>query len=95
MDHQALKDLIEREGIKKRRLAERTGLTPQGFYNKLNGDTEFNRKELEALKDALHLSTSEFMSLFFSSQGIQNANQKGVKDAEQQEKPLSRNQQAI
>lgn len=83
MDCQALKDRIEREGIRKTKLAERVGITPQGFYNKLNGDSEFNRKELEVLKDALHLSTSEFMSLFFSSQSIQNANQKGVKNAKQ------------
>jgi transcriptional regulator with XRE-family HTH domain len=70
MDHQALKERIERDGIKKTKLAERTGLTPQGFYNKLNGDSEFNRKELEALKDALHLSDKEFLSLFFSSNGF-------------------------
>ena len=70
MDCSILKERIEREGIKKVKLAERVGLTPQGLNNKLNGDSEFNRKELEALKDALHLSDREFMSLFFSAKGF-------------------------
>lgn len=70
MDCSNLKERIESEGLKKVKLAACLGLTPQGFYNKLNGDSEFNRKELEALKDALHLSDREFMSLFFSSKGF-------------------------
>lgn len=83
MDCGMLRERIDRDGIKKTKLADRLGLTPQGFRNKLNGDSEFNRKELEALKDALHLSDREFMSLFFSARGIQTANQKGDENAQQ------------
>ena len=81
MDGKALRSRIDAEGIKIRKVAERLGLSTQGLYNKLNGDSEFLTSELATLKEMLHLTDQEFLALFFSEKSWQTANKKGAKNA--------------
>lgn len=61
---EALNDRIRTSGMKKSFIAEKLGLTPQSFSNRLKGITEFTASEVVALIDILSL-TSEEVSLFF------------------------------
>lgn len=61
-----LRERINESGIKMSVLAERCGLTYQGLWRKLRGETEFRVPEMQAIKDTLHLETDEVMDIFFS-----------------------------
>lgn len=77
MNSEMLKARIERDGIRKTKLAECMGITPQGLYNKLNGIHDFTISEAAVLKRMLHLTNKEFEMLFLCSDGLQNRNKKG------------------
>ena len=81
MNGSEVRSRIDKEGIKFCRVAERLGISTQALYNKINGTSEFSNSELLTLKEMLHLSNDEFLVLFFSPKGCQNANQKGAKNA--------------
>lgn len=83
MDGQKLRGRISAEGIKFCSVAGRLGISTQALYNKVNGVSEFSNSELATLKEMLHLTDQEFMALFFSAGGWQNANLKGAKSAKQ------------
>lgn len=73
MEFQNVKMRIIDDGIKMVKVAEVLGISTQALYNKLNGDSEFVLSEMAKLKEFLHLSDADFLSLFFSDDGVRNA----------------------
>lgn len=61
-----LREHIERSGLKMGTVADRCGLTYQGLWRKLKGETEFRVPEMQALKDTLNLNPNDMMEIFFS-----------------------------
>ena len=61
-----LTELVKESGIKRSFLAEKMGLSMQGYLNKEYGKSKFNSEEIKVLKDVLHLSPKQLDDLFFS-----------------------------
>lgn len=61
-----LREKIKESGYKIYYVAERAGLTYQGFLNKLSNEREFVASEIQALTDLLHLSLEEQQQIFFA-----------------------------
>jgi transcriptional regulator with XRE-family HTH domain len=53
---------IKRNGLTKKQVAEKIGLTEQGLQLKINNKTEFKASEIQKLCDLLHLKDK---SIFF------------------------------
>ena len=62
-----LRKKIDQAGFKLTWVAERLGLTYQGFSKKLKGETEFKASEVAILKDILKLTDAEVQAIFFES----------------------------
>ena len=58
-----LKKKIDSSGYKVIFLAEKVGLTPQGFYKKLKDGSEWTFSQVMILKDLLHLTNEEVDSI--------------------------------
>lgn len=67
-DKELLEAAIERAGYKKSYLAEQLGLSPQGFYNKINNKTEFTQSEIAMLVKKLCLFNTERNAIFFAGE---------------------------
>lgn len=65
-DMTLLRKRIDDSGIKMTALATRCGITYQGLWKKLRGETEFRAPEMQAIKDMLHLDADEMMNIFFN-----------------------------
>lgn len=65
-NRELLEAAIERSGYRKGYLAELLGLSPQGFYNKLNNKTEFTQSEIATLVKRLCLFDFEREAIFFA-----------------------------
>lgn len=63
---QLLRLKIEASGYKMRFLAEKIGVTYQGFIKKLNNKSEFKASEIKTLCLLLHLNDKERESIFFA-----------------------------
>ena len=61
-----LKKKIDTSGYKVIFLAEKVGLTPQGFYKKLKDGSEWTFSQVMILRDLLHLTNEEVDSIFFN-----------------------------
>lgn len=61
-----LKDVIEKSGLKKVFIADKLGITYQGYLKKENGKTEFKAKEVSIMQTLLGLSTKEVKEIFLS-----------------------------
>lgn len=61
-----LKMSIEASGLKKTYIAERLGLSYQGYLKKENGINQFVSSEIKTMKDLLHLSDKEVGEIFLS-----------------------------
>ena len=57
---------IESSGKSKSELAELLGITRQGLYNKLCGDSEFKSSEIRILSGLLKLTPEERDLIFFA-----------------------------
>lgn len=66
-DSVMLRTLIERSGYKQRYIAERLGITYQGFLKKLNNETEFKASEIQILYKLLGMTEAEREAIFFAS----------------------------
>ena len=66
MNNELLKEVIEDSGIKMTVLADKVGISRQSLSMKLNGERSFNQGEIMALKNNLHLTDDQFMSIFFN-----------------------------
>jgi len=61
-----LKDLLGKSEFKLEYIFEQLGLSRQGFYNKVNGKTEFTASEIEKLSRLLKMSVAQRKQCFFS-----------------------------
>ena len=61
-----LKEVIEKSGLKKVFIADKLGITYQGYLKKENGKTEFKAKEVSIMQTLLGLSTKEVKEIFLS-----------------------------
>ncbi len=61
-----LRRKIDESGYKLIFLAEKCGLTYQGFMKKVNNETEFKASEIQTLKELLNLTTEEVNAIFFA-----------------------------
>lgn len=65
-DSNRLKDAVEKSGLKKTFIADKLGLSYQGYLKKENGKSEFMAKEISVMKDLLRLSNKEVSEIFLS-----------------------------
>lgn len=65
-DSKKLKDSIDSSGLKKVFIAEKLGLSYQGYLKKENGQSEFTGKEITTLRELLNLSNKEVAQIFLS-----------------------------
>lgn len=65
-DSVLLRKTIERSGYKLRFLAERLGITYQGFLKKLNNETEFKASEIQTLYQILGMTEAEREAIFLA-----------------------------
>lgn len=62
-----LREKIEESGLKLKHVAEKTGLTYQGLWNKIENKNEFTTSEIVALCEVLNItSLKERESIFFA-----------------------------
>lgn len=62
-----LREHIKKSGLKIAFIAAQLGITPQGFYLKLNNTNEFKAGEIKKLCDILRISElSEKEAIFFA-----------------------------
>lgn len=66
-DTEKLNKAIKNSGLKISFLADKLGLSSQGFYNKINGKTEFYSSEILILSDILGLTFREREEVFFAA----------------------------
>ena len=66
-DSEALSKSIENSGLKLTFIANKLELSREGFYKKLNNQTEFKASEIVKLQDILNLSNKERDKIFFTN----------------------------
>ena len=64
VDVEKYANLVKDSGIKKSFLAERLGISYQGYINKETGKSDFTASEVAVLKDLLHLSNKDVADIF-------------------------------
>jgi len=47
-------------------LSDKLGINVTTLYRKINGDSEFNRNELNIIRDILNLSSDDMDAIFFA-----------------------------
>jgi DNA-binding XRE family transcriptional regulator len=63
-DMEKLKEIIAESGLKKVFIAEKLGISYQGYLKKENGNSEFMANEIAVLKDLLKLSDRDVTQIF-------------------------------
>ena len=63
-----LKNRIKDMGIKKSFIAEKMGISYQGYLKKENGESEFLQSEISVLKMVLNLTNKEVSEIFLSDE---------------------------
>lgn len=61
-----LSEEISSSGVTITFIAVRLGITREGLYKKLNGETEFKASEIVAMQDILHLTNKKRDTIFFA-----------------------------
>lgn len=61
-----LKAKIDASGYKMKYVADRIGLTYQGFLNKIRNKTDFTAPEIKGLCELLYIETEEMEQIFFA-----------------------------
>ena len=61
-----LKEKIDASGYKMKYIANRIGLSYQGFLNKIRNKTDFTAPEIKSLCELLHIGTEEMEQIFFA-----------------------------
>nr|DAZ73334.1 MAG TPA: Regulatory protein-modification, helix-turn-helix, transcriptional regulato, DNA [Caudoviricetes sp.] len=67
-DSKKLSDEINESGITITAIAKKIGITREGFYKKLNNETEFKASEISTLQKILMLSNKKRDDIFFAKQ---------------------------
>lgn len=65
-DSELLNDEISKSGMTVTFIARKMGITREGFYKKLNNETEFKASEIVALQSILRLSNKRRDEIFFA-----------------------------
>ena len=65
-----LEEKIAQSGKKKQYLAEKIGMTPQGFRNCLTNKTEFTASRIQILCDELNITDLEERQAIFFAQSV-------------------------
>ena len=63
-----LNEKISNSGITITHIAKGLGITREGFYKKLNNDTEFKASEISSMQKILNLSNKERDDIFFAKE---------------------------
>ena len=63
-----LSNEIADSGITITTIAKKIGITREGFYKKLNNETEFKASEISALQKILNLSNQKRDQIFFAKE---------------------------
>ena len=66
MTSEKLVEVVEKSGLKKSFIAEKLGITYQGYLNKEKGKSDFTSKEISVMRDLLHMTNKEVMEIFLS-----------------------------
>lgn len=61
-----LKEILSDSGYKLAYVADKLGITYQGFLNKINNESEFKASEIQTLKELLNLTNKERDKIFFT-----------------------------
>lgn len=67
-DSKTLSDEIINSGITITAIAKKIGITREGFYKKLNNETEFKASEISSLQDILRLTNKKRDEIFFAKE---------------------------
>ena len=65
-DVNRLKEVVRDSGLKKVYIAERLGITYQGYLKKENGENEFMASEIKTMQELLGLSAKDTRKIFLS-----------------------------
>ena len=60
-----LNSKIDESGLKRKFISDKLGITPQGFYNKTQGNSEFTSTQIQILCDLLRITTQKEMKAIF------------------------------
>ncbi len=63
---------IKKNGLTKREIADRLGLSEMGFYKKVNNITEFKASEIAELYKILNLKSLEALQKIFFANYVEN-----------------------
>lgn len=67
-DTNALKKCISDSGISISFIAHKMGISREGFYKKMNGETEFKASEICSLKELLGMTNAKRDAIFFADE---------------------------
>ena len=67
-DTKMLRQYIKKSGYKRTFIANRIGLTYQGYLNKESGRSEFTQSEIAGLCEILHISIEDKERIFFAKE---------------------------
>lgn len=67
-DSRKLSNEITDSGITITAIANKIGITREGFYKKLNNETEFKASEISTLQKILRLSNKKRDEIFFANE---------------------------
>lgn len=65
-DTEKLNDAISKSGIQITAIANKLGISREGFYKKLNNETEFKASEISAMQRILGLTNRKRDEIFFA-----------------------------
>jgi len=68
MNSNELKAVMKRNGDTQERLAEALGLQTSGVSERINGNIEFRRKEINVIRKRYKLSDSDTIKIFFDDE---------------------------
>ena len=77
-DSEALSKAIENSGLKLTFIANKLEISREGFYKKLNNQTEFKASEIVKLQDILNLSNKERDKIFFTNKVEKKSTTKSI-----------------
>ena len=66
-DSKLLSSTITESGMTITSIARKLGITREGFYKKLNNETEFKASEISLLQKILHLTNKKRDDIFFAT----------------------------
>ena len=67
-DSAMLNDVISESGMTITAIAKKLGITREGFYKKLNNETEFKASEIVSMQSILNLSNKKRDAIFFAKE---------------------------